>query len=350
MFIVLNAFHCKSSKTSNKAHAPNETLAIDTSDIDHFPMNCSIRAILPLTDNSCWYAGSRGQYGFTQDGGKSWHTDSIQDVGVDQLEFRSIAYANGAIFLLSIASPAHLYRTTDRGKHWDLVYEEQDSSAFYDAMGFWDDMEGIAMGDPTDGCLSVIKTQDGGKTWNKLPCSKLPKVDDGEAAFAASNSNLALYKNNVWLVSGGKRARVFHSADRGENWEVYETPIIQGGTMTGIFSCDFLDDQTGIIIGGNWENKKLNKSNKAITRDGGKTWTLIADGNEPGYRSCVQFVSEQSHVIAVGTPGISISSDFGDTWHTISDEPYYTVRTSNQHLWLAGLNIIARLPYNLTKR
>jgi len=76
-------------------------------------------------------------------------------------------------------------------------------------MQFWNDMEGIAVGDPIDACLSIIITRDGGETWNKLPCEKLPKVVDGEAAFAASNTNIITKGTATWIVSGGKKSRVF---------------------------------------------------------------------------------------------------------------------------------------------
>jgi hypothetical protein len=41
------------------------------------------------------------------------------------------------------------------------------------------------------------------------PSNKLPKVMDGEAAFAQSNTNILIKGNNTWFVSGGKKSRVF---------------------------------------------------------------------------------------------------------------------------------------------
>ena len=231
-------------------------------------------------------------------------------------------------------------------KNWSIVYQENDSLAFYDSMAFWDNDTGIAMGDPTDGCLSIIKSIDGGNTWKKISCDVLPESAFGEAAFAASNSNISLYGNNVWIVSGGMKSRVLHSPDRGETWAVYETPIVQGKQMTGIFSCEFFDEKIGIVFGGDWEDKNSNIKNKAITRDGGKTWSLIADGEKPGFRSCIRFLGENSYlpIIAVGIPGISISNDGGINWQDVSQESYYTVRKGKDMLWLAGKDKIARLP------
>jgi len=294
-----------------------------------------------------WYAGSQGHYGYTLDGGENWQIDSLHHPDVEQMEFRSLAVIDRTIFLLNVGSPAFLFKSENLGKEWKVVYEERDSAAFYDAMVFWNKSEGIAMGDPTDGCLSIIVTRNGGNTWNKIPCEQLPPVHEGEAAFAASNTNIAIHENHTWIVTGGKKARVFYSPDKGVNWKVMDTPINQGGRMTGIFSTAFWDKDHGIIWGGDWEDQGNMYKNKALTKDGGKSWQLIADGKSPGYRSCVQYRPNAwgKEVISVGIPGISYSVDGGVGWEQLSDAPYYTARfsPSGNVVWLAGKNKIGKM-------
>ena len=45
-------------------------------------------------------------------------------------------------------------------------------------MDFWSDDEkhGIAFGDPIDGRLTLIKTDDGGDTWHDIPFEERPEV------------------------------------------------------------------------------------------------------------------------------------------------------------------------------
>jgi photosystem II stability/assembly factor-like uncharacterized protein len=335
------------SKINTKVGKEVEPLAIQH--IDTFSLNASIRALEVVNDQTVWFAGSGGQFGYTEDGGNNWIVDSIKTDTIIP-HFRAISVTDEAVFLLSIASPALLYRSVDKGANWEIVYREDHKAAFYDAMAFWDDKEGIAMGDPTDGCLSVIITRDGGNSWEKIDCSKLPASEEGEAAFAASNSNIALVGDHAWIVSGGKKSRVFHSADRGRSWEVFDTPIISGEQMTGIFTSDFWDEKTGVVFGGNWETMDRNTANKAITEDGGKTWRLLADGQHPGYRSCVQYAPDGGGevLMVVGIPGISYSKDGGESWEALSDENFYTLRfgSTMKTAWVAGSNKVGKIVFD----
>ncbi|MBX2874286.1 MAG: oxidoreductase [Saprospiraceae bacterium] len=345
VFILLVTYACQAPQEVNQEHIPIPA-SLEIASIDTIAFATSIRALEVVDDSTIWWAGSGGKYGYSIDAGQTWVVDSIQWDTL-QPHFRSIAVTNEAVFLLSIASPALLFRSVDQGKEWELVYQENHPGAFYDAMAFWNDREGLAMGDPTDGCLSVIRTLDGGQTWEKLSCDQLPPAEEGEAAFAASNSNIALFGEQAWIVSGGKRARVFHSPDRGESWSVVDSPIAEGEQMTGIFSVDFYDAEMGIIFGGDWNDKAINSQNKALSTDGGKTWKALLDGAGPGYQSCVKFLpySDAKAILTCGIPGIHYSSDQGQSWSKLSEDSWYTLGfgSSWQTTWLAGNGKVGKI-------
>ena len=313
-----------------------------------FTDSLSIRAIKPINTNKVWFAANSGRVGLIDGDIPKLATIKYED---SLLSFRAIAATKESVFVLSIGNPGVLYKIGFNGNeatNIEEVYVEKGEKVFYDAIVFWDDKEGIAMGDPTYDCLSIIITHDGGNTWNKISCDDLPKIENGEAAFAASNSNISVFENNVWIVTGGKKARVFHSSDRGKAWEVFDTPIIQGKTMTGIYSVDFLNETTGIIFGGNWDKKDFNEGNKAVTRDGGKTWNLLSNGKGPGYRSSVKFIpgTNGRGIVAVGIPGISYSNDAGESWKELSKEGFYAIEFVNDTLAFAsGRNKISRLVF-----
>tara|TARA_Y100000034_G_scaffold137038_1_gene219318 strand:- start:257299 stop:258234 length:936 start_codon:yes stop_codon:yes gene_type:complete len=295
----------------------------------------SIRAVHVVNDSTLYYAGSNGDVGFTQSNGLQWEVKQFQYQDSIVPHFRSIASNGKEIYALSIANPALLYRYTDK----TIVYQEEHEKVFYDSMKFANEQLGVAMGDPTDNCISILITKDGGDSWTKVPCDRIPVVVEGEAAFAASNTNIKIIDNIIWIVTGGAKARVFKSVDFGDTWEVFDTPIIQGDGPQGIYSVDFAYELNGIVVGGNYSKPNENKANKAITTDGGKTWQLVADGLNPNYKSCVQYVpnTEGKEVFAVGKTGISYSMDGGLTWTEVSKEGYYGIQFANKNVaWLYG--------------
>ncbi len=329
---------------SDKKHPDYTSVDIETI----FSDSLSIRAIAPLDRQRVWFAADKGMVGLIDQG-----VPKLASIKYDDrpLHFRSIGKTSKAVFVLSIANPAVLYKIDFDGKeatHIEDVYLETGDEVFYDAMAFWNDVDGIAMGDPIGGCLSILITHDGGNTWSKIPCTQLPPVEKAEAAFAASNSNIAVYGDHAWIATGGKRARVFHSPDKGTTWEVYDTPIVQGKAMTGIYSIDFFDEKRGVVFGGDWENKEFNEGNKAVTLDGGRTWELVANGSGPGYRSSVKFVpgGAGDELLAVGSEGVDFSDDFGDTWRSLSEEGFYAVEFVNDSIAFAsGSGRIVRLKF-----
>lgn len=273
---------------------------------------------------------------------------------IPEFQIRSIASTNEFVYLLNIQSPAAILKTrvnlSWHGKKDDIHLQivDYDPKAFYDSMEFWNDQEGIAMGDPTDDCLSVIITRDGGETWKKLSCDALPKAAEGEAAFAASDTNIAIVGDHTWLFSGGVKSRVYYSSDKGETWEVFDTPIIQGKPTQGIYSGTFYDENRGIVVGGDYTQPEANTGNKAVTKDGGRTWQLVSEGSGIGYKSCVQYVpgSDAQGVVAIGFTGIAHSADGGQSWKDLSEEGFYTLRFVNDSVaYAAGRSRVAKLTF-----
>ncbi|HLA55334.1 MAG TPA: hypothetical protein VK623_04505 [Flavobacterium sp.] len=322
---------------------PFQSVSVDTM----ITGKMSVRAIL-TDENKVWYAADEGRFGFYD---FTDNTTFEKRIVFDTLkpEFRSIAKTSRSIFIINAGSPALLYQIDKQNHKSKLVYRETDKKAFYDSMQFWNDNEGIAIGDPVENCLSVLITRDGGNSWSKIPCENLPKTIDGEAAFAASNSNVILKGNMAWVISGGKKSRVFYSPDKGNNWQVFETPIVQGSAMTGTFTGDFYDEKTGFIAGGDYEKPNQDYGNKAISDDGGKTWKLVAENIGFGYASCAQFVpkSDGKEIVCVGISGLYYSADSGLSWKKLlDDKTLYTIRFLNENTaFAAGKNKIIRISF-----
>lgn len=342
-FLVLILFSFNSKAIICNPDNSSTTISIDTLFMD----NISIRAI-EIEKNKVWYAADKNRFGYFNLVNKKRVEREIK-IDSMKIEFRSIAQTKQSIFILSVGNPALLYKIDKRDLSYELVYKEKHYKVFYDAIRFIDDKKGIAIGDPTEDTFSIIITEDGGTTWNKIANTSLPKLEVGEAAFAASNTNICVKGDKVFLVSGGKKSRLFVSDDFCKTWQVYETPIIQGQSMTGIFSADFLNEKTGIVVGGNYEIQSDNNANKAITFDGGKTWKLIGIKQGFGYASCVQFFPDSNgeSIMSVGTTGIYSSNNQGENWNKLSDDKdIFTLRFQNSNtVFLAGKNKLVRMKF-----
>lgn len=308
----------------------------------------SIRA-LDYGNGDYWYSGSEGKYGRINAATGELKKFQLSSIEARKMEYRSIAVTENCTYLLSAGNPALIYKISQATDEVKLVYTQRGDQVFYDSMKFWNDREGIAFGDPTEDCLSIIKTTDGGETWTKSNCTDLPEFIKSEAAFAASNSNISIYKDHVWAVTGGAAARVLHSKHRGITWDSYSTPIIAGGEMTGIYAVDFVDDSQGVIMGGDWNNKEDNMANKAISYDAGKNWKLMDAGSGPGYCSDIVFVPETDgkEILAVGSQGIWWSGSHGDSWKQLSDQGFYTLKMINhKEGFLAGRHNLSKFTLN----
>jgi photosystem II stability/assembly factor-like uncharacterized protein len=258
--------------------------------------------------------------------------------GAEKLDFRDVeAFGERTAYLLS-AGPgdaSRIYKTVDGGKSWAMQFKSADPAAFFDAIAFWDEQNGIALGDPTRGLFQLLVTADGGGNWKPVAAKVLPPALPSEGAFAASGTSLVTRgESDVWFATGGaKTARVFHSKDRGQNWEVSETPILAGVESAGIFSIAFRDKHHGMIVGGDYRKPNLIGATAATTSDGGKTWDLL-DKRLP-FRSAVAWAKDRW--VAVGTSGSHVSLDNGATWTLLDRENYNSVGfTSTGEGWAVG--------------
>lgn len=286
--------------------------------------NADFRGLSAVNSDVAWVSGTKGTFGRTTDGGKTWTVGVVPDAG--KLDFRDIeAFSADSAYLMS-AGPgeeSRIYKTTNGGKTWVLQFKTPEPKAFFDAIAFWDDKHGIALTDPIDGRFHLIVTDDGGGKWTALPEKNRPNALPNEGCFAASGTCLvARGESDVWFCTGGaKAARVFHSGDRGKTWTAAETPLMAGNESGGVFSIAFRDSTNGVIVGGDYRKPYETAATGAVTRDGGKAWTSTE--KQLPFRSGVAWANDRW--VAVGTSGSNYSADDGVTWISLDRENYNSV-------------------------
>lgn len=300
-----------------------------------------LRGVSAVNERVAWASGAGATVLRTTDGGLTWLK---LNVTTEQLDFRDIdAIDPQTAYALSIGTgPAsRIYKTTDAGATWTMQFKNDDPKAFLDAMSFWDADNGIVFGDSVDGKLYILLTNNGGRTWSRVPPENLPPALENEGAFAASGTNIAVFgKTHAWIGTGaGAKARVLRTADRGRSWQVADTPLA-AGQSAGIFSIAFRDAKHGIVAGGDYQKEKEAVDNLAVTSDGGVTWKLVKGLS--GFRSVVAYVpgAKTPALIALGPSGGDYSLDDGQTWTPIEGPGFDTFSfiPGKAVGWAAGAN------------
>jgi photosystem II stability/assembly factor-like uncharacterized protein len=304
-----------------------------------------LRGVSAVNNRVAWASGSNSTVLRTADGGATWKKLTVT---TDKLDFRDIdAIDARTAYVLAIGNgdASRIYKTTDAGATWTLQFKNEEAQAFYDAMSFWDANHGIVFGDSIAGRFYVLTTDDGGRTWNRVPAASLPAALPNEGAFAASGTNIAVWGgSHAWIATGGAaKSRVLRTTDRGRTWSIAEVPLAAGSSM-GAFSIAFRDKLHGVIVGGDYTKEGEAMNNLAVTHDGGISWTL--KHGLSGYRSVVSYVpsaGKTKTLVAIGPAGIDFSSDDGETWQRAKGPGFDTLslvraRARNVVGWAAGNN------------
>ncbi|PUZ27093.1 Uncharacterized protein GA0116948_104120 [Chitinophaga costaii] len=322
----------------------------------HTSTNASFRGLSVVNAHTIWVSGTGGTVGRSLDGGHSWQWQHT--AACDSCDWRSIAArSDQEAFVINAGSPARLLHTTDGGITWEQQYYNDDPKAFFDCLQFDDRQYGFAVGDPIGAHFMILYTFDGGKSW-QAPREGRPPAHEGDAAFAASNSNIVFLPGHIpcfitggtksYFISGHQPAmadtclscylspdKLNHPAWKG--WQIKELPLLQGQSTTGAFAIAFsANREIGVVVGGDYAHDTIRTGNCALTHDGGRNWEP-ATTTPWGYCSGVTFITT-NWLVATGTSGTGMSEDGGKNWHKLNSAGFNTVKNlgDGRHAILAG--------------
>jgi photosystem II stability/assembly factor-like uncharacterized protein len=246
--------------------------------------------------------------------------DSVS--GAARLDFRGIKAFDASAAVVTSAGPAEsgqarIYRTTDGGKSWTLAWQDSTKGIFLDGIAFWDARHGFTFSDAVDGRFVILTTDDGGASWTRVNPANIPPALPNEAAFAASNTQLAVHgSSHAWIATGaGAEARVFRSTDRARTWSVASTGM-PGGPSAGLFGIAFADALRGLAVGGDYRVARGVTDFAIRSTDGGVTWRPAGAARPDGVTQGLSLVPGTNPPVfaAVGATGVSFTRDFGASW------------------------------------
>ena len=283
----------------------------------------SIRAI-QIWDGKVWYAGTDSKFGYVSINNSK---DKKQiSLSTEKLQFRTLAQNKKHFYTINIESPAYFFEIDKETLTSKTIHKDTMKMAFYDALHF-NGGNFFTFSDPNEYFhLNFSKFFNYNGKFTIQNFSRF-QLDAGEAAFAASNTNIASFRKHIWLATGGKTSRILKFNQKTEEVWAIDLPFVQGTSSQGIYSIDFYKNKFGIAVGGDYTKQSENKNNIATTFDGGETWQIQASGKNAGYSTCVKIRpgSKGKDIIAIGDQHISYSIDYGKTWTKISDEKGFYV-------------------------
>ena len=210
-----------------------------------------------------------------------------------------------------------VFKTTDGGLSW----EEQPtafpaSGSFPTVIHFWDEDNGVCVGDIKDGYMEIYTTDNGGVQWTRVSEDNVPAPIGGETGVIISNFDVK--GNTIWLPT--IKGRIFRSDDFGNTWTA-SMPVFSGIGATVAFA-DSLNgmaatytDNPGAVV------------NMAKTEDGGMSWSLLPTENLPPIAGPIAYVpgTNEAYVMvgqgAFGLPpGTVCTTDGGASWEVIDLE------------------------------
>ncbi len=297
----------------------------------------SLRGLSVVNDSLVWASGSSGTVARSTDGGHNWTWLTVP--GYEKRDFRDIeAFDEHTAIIMGIAEPAVILKTTDGGASWNKVFEDSTKGMFLDAIHFANEKTGIVIGDPINKKAFVARTYDGGNTWEKLSTASFPELAEGEAFFASSGTNIKLTSFNkeyaVTFISGGRKSNLWTGFFHKDS-----LPMMQGLESTGANSIAVNESvNRAVVVGGDFAKDTISSGNCVLlTIQPGGVQMSKPYTPPHGYRSCVIYLNNQQ-LVSCGTSGVDISTDGGMNWMLISKEGFHVVQKAKngKAVFLAG--------------
>jgi photosystem II stability/assembly factor-like uncharacterized protein len=237
--------------------------------------------------------GNGGTVLKTLDGGITWDTKA-SSLG---MLFRIYFFNPDNGFI--VGQDGLIARSTDEGDTWSVV---RNGNEFLTCIYFISDTVGYASGYTSDLHTVILKTQDGGISWESLNVN-----------IPGSPEDMKFTDGNTGYIVGGQ-SLILKTTDSGLTWT--QSPVILSCDFT---SCSFLDNNTGCVAG---------ESHIYKTTDGGTTWK---DVSIPSISSLYSVNLIQNTGFVMGGDyyhGADVlkSIDTGSNWNFLS-------KGTTEHLW-----------------
>lgn len=278
-------------------------LALKTTDAGQtweleFAVQFTLFRTLFMVDNQFGYLGGMGVYK-TTNGGTSWNMTPASPSG----SIRDMHFFNANVGLTVGAD--YIWRTTNGGETWTMVYPGQVNTELF-SVSFIDELNGFVSGARG----MVLRTTDGGITWNELTniYINIVRLDD-----------IHFVNRQIGIVVGDDGGKIFRTNNGGVSWD-----LIEAGITTVLRAVDFFDENTGVAVGRYGIIRR--------TTNAGESWTN-PQVNQATEQLFGLHIFDQTFACAVGENTIVTTTDAGQSWYK---------QTYTYPDWVMGVHFVTR--------
>jgi photosystem II stability/assembly factor-like uncharacterized protein len=237
-----------------------------------------------LDVNHIWFCNG-STLSHTSNAGQTWVLDTNQ-ASLAQGNSIQCIYFLDSLTGFEGGQGYSLFRTSDGGKNWSLVYDSASEDGSVYQIKFCTPKLGLAV---SGQYLSyVLRTTDGGMNWTN---------DTVGGSFTPTGLSYP-DPHNAWYTDLGW---LYHSSDSGLTW----TTVINNPLGQGFRSSCFLDSIHGIATGGDPDTLKI-----GYTSNGGISWQTTTIDSEGSYETFTSF--PDSNTAYVGGYDAVYKLNFGD--------------------------------------
>ena len=231
-------------------------------------------------------------------------------------DFAQIEYGVGNGFI-ALANNGYLYTSIDTGKTW-----LPKMSPIQDAHKFKMQLNGLT------GYLlsadSVLKTEDGGKTWNKMIITGIPQTLDG---YKMDYTNI-FYKNQdtLFIIATNRvnGLKIYMSIDKGINWNLVAENLYSDNISNFISRLYFVSSLHGYAFGVGFY---------AETFNGGLTWTKHLFSQYETY--CLENIriNDSTLIQSYSTPSETMPNLKGVIWYRAGIHTFAKTKNGILGIW-----------------
>jgi photosystem II stability/assembly factor-like uncharacterized protein len=252
----------------------------------------------------------------TNDKGKHW--DEI-NLNPTPTAFYKICYLPNNSKIIHAVTDSGYYRSDDGGENWerhlsglttDLAINYQNSEILYTAV------ENISQSDEYRHIhiSGIYKSEDGGNKWERLGNDPvLPNKDIGRTSISMYEKNSSIIYVSISGYGSPSLKGVYKTENDGKSWKKI-TPGYVNKNGSGFYQGNYNNyisvspvDANRVLLG--W-------ASLSITSDGGNSWKIIENANVHADHHAIAWEKNGETIYEGNDGGFSESTDYGTDWST----------------------------------